>query len=287
MNYKILLFTYKMEDKSNAKRKSDIKKLMKEVREYEDVPISVDSSEIYEVKNKDNGLSYFGHAQSYQSMGANKPKSLFGGIRRSNRHMNCALGDEKSKSYNDCPIFYPAIREHGQKAWRTTVHLIVPTDEAKAWETKFIEAHQSYKSKYGYNVLAGTFKPESGINKQKIEDRIDKSNRKRAVGGKLHRSEEGKKLPANVTIIKNKNKEIIGFHARMKIRGKTYATAFRSAEYTLKQKLLLAKKQREEYQMFYDDEDYDYKKYTYSDLESLESDTDSSDNSGDDSDNNT
>lgn len=273
-----------MEDLSDEKRNRDIKKLMKEVREYEDVPISVDSSEIYEIKNKETGLSYFGHAQSYEKHGKNKPLSKFGAKGRFERHMNNAFCDKKSQNYSECPVFYPAIREHGRKAWRSVRHLVVPTEDAKKWETKFIEAHQSYKSEYGYNMLTGTFKPKTGINKKKIEDRIGKSNRRRAVGGKIKRSEDTKKLPPNINIRK-RHDEIVGFHVQMKIGTKLHSKAFLNTEYTIKQKLSLAKKQREEFQKLLDNPDHKLKIYSYRDLNITNADSSDSDDNSSDSNN--
>lgn len=198
-----------------------------------------DTGVIYNIVNLTNGKSYIGKAVSYHKNG-----TRHGSKKRFRTHWRSAHSKEDSKVYNDCPIFFEALRDSDIDDWFVFVEMVCSLEELKNMETQLIEYYQSCDPNFGYNYFVGNNKP---TNKQHLADyqkRKAASNAYRAIDGKMKRVEHNKKLPVYISYYPvRENGKLIreGYMARIKINGKTYKKVFYSMDESMKSKLKQAK----------------------------------------------
>lgn len=197
---------------------------------------TVDTGIIYKATNtKDGNKSYIGKSRSFVSNGVEKNRK-HGAFDRMRRHFSNAFSTNKTSS-TECPAFYDAIRKTEQKDWTVETIKICGLKHLKENETKYITKYKTHNPEFGYNFMVGDNKPICDVNKIKFETQKAASNRNRAVGGKLKKSDND--LPPNVYKRTSKigEKEIHGYFVQIKINDKYVSKAFMSKYETDEQKL--------------------------------------------------
>ena len=177
------------------------------------------TSVVYRATNKKTGKSYIGKARSYLKL-VNGKYSRFGGKGRFKRHWTNAHGKPDSKSYNDCPIFYEALRESDIGDWWITILYVGPHDDATDMESELILEHGTAMLNKGYNTFVGRTGPVDKKTSAKFKARKAASNTTRAAGGVLRRVKGRAALPLNVYRRKN------GFIVQVKVNGKAVAFSY-------------------------------------------------------------
>lgn len=199
---------------------------------------------IYEAFNEKTKKSYIGKARSYEKHGSEKEPTMYGGKGRFKRHWSNAH-NSKSRAYNDCPIFYEALRNSDILDWFIYVWKVCDSESAAEWEKKFIEEHKTSNPKKGYNINVGDDKPNDPLYLLKYQSAKAASNAARAANGALKKKAHNKDLPANINYRKKTNKDGSigeGYFVQIKIDGHLYNKAFLSSAMTMEDKLEAAKK---------------------------------------------
>ncbi|CAH6420927.1 Hypothetical protein MVR_LOCUS210 [uncultured virus] len=177
------------------------------------------TSVVYRATNKKTGKSYIGKARSYLKL-VNGKYSRFGGKGRFKRHWTNAHGKPTSKSYNDCPIFYEALRASDIGDWWITILDVGSHDDATGMENKLILEHGTAMLNKGYNTFVGRTGPVDKKTSAKFKARKAAANTTRAAGGVLRRVEGRAALPLNVY------RRPKGFIVQVKVNGVAVAFSY-------------------------------------------------------------
>jgi group I intron endonuclease len=180
---------------------------------------------IYLITNIVNNKKYVGKAYSFVKH-ARTPNYKHGATGRFKRHLSNA-----KKGSNEIPLLYNDIREFGFENFKTETLEVCIKEDLNLREEHYIRELQTYKDDVGYNFLIGDSKPEDSIHKKEYEMKKIESNKMRAIGGGLRRTEETSGLPPNIY------KRKTGLFAQIKINSILYNKAFFSSQDSDVQKL--------------------------------------------------
>jgi hypothetical protein len=205
---------------------------------------------IYAIVNRNDGKAYIGRCFSHEKHGKH-PMTVYGANGRFRRHLSNALGADVI-TRTECPIFYEEIRNHNgdKNIWYVTTLKVISKKHLKEYETKFIKRYNTSDPKFGYNYFVGDNKPDDSTYLSQYQEAKAASNASRVQDGSLKKLPQNIGLPANIhykeTIFSN-GIPLIGYFVQIKIDGKIYYRAFLSKDYSLEQKLEMAKDQLEKF----------------------------------------
>ena len=102
---------------------------------------------IYRIINIRNQKSYIGKTKSkYGIMNWSVEK-------RWRRHLNKALS-KNPLEYNECPLFYRAIRKYGKESFIIETLVICDMKDVDTFEIKMIKLYSSNDRNWGYNIYS-------------------------------------------------------------------------------------------------------------------------------------
>ena len=194
---------------------------------------------IYQIQNIADEKSYIGYASSYEKHGDKDP-SRYGGIGRFRRHWSNHLNPDKNR---ECPEFYNALKDTEPYEWFVYTLKVLENNKKKIkkWEAFYIEKYKTHEPNFGYNILVSdSLSKKSSIDNKYVTDfkkRKEVGNRNRAKGGKLRKSENTVDLPTNINYRYDKDRNIIGYFAQIKIDDILYNRAFLSQQVSMEDRL--------------------------------------------------
>ena len=193
---------------------------------------------IYRIFNVTTYKSYIGRAKSYSKDGYRH-----GSIGRFNEHWTAAHSKSTSKKYNDCPVFYSALRDSNRDDWLVFVLVVCSIEDLKDQETELIQEHKTSNPKYGYNIFVGNNKPDNEEYNTKYVNKKCNTNTERAIGGKMKRAKHnnGTETCINYHWVNDGNTKRKGYKVDTTINGNPYKKIFTSMEYSMAEKLEQAK----------------------------------------------
>ena len=194
---------------------------------------------IYRILNVITCKSYIGRAKSYSKDGYRH-----GSIGRFNEHWTAAHGKSTSKKYNDCPVFYSALRDSNRDDWLVFVLVVCSIEDLKDQETELIQEHKTSNPKYGYNIFVGNNKPDNEEYNTKYVNKKCNTNTERAIGGKMKWLECNKNNPPCIKCHEVNNNGTIskGYLVDKTLNGRQHRMIFTSSNKTMEEKLDQAKK---------------------------------------------
>jgi group I intron endonuclease len=178
---------------------------------------TINTGVIYVVTNIVNNKKYVGKAYSFVKH-SRIPQYKHGAKGRFKRH----LSNAKNGSI-EIPLLYNDMREFGFDNFKVETLEVCLKENLNDREEFHIRNLQTHKDNVGYNYFIGDSKPEDSIHKKEYETKKIESNKMRAIGGGLRRTEDTSSLPPN--IYKRKN----GLFAQIKIDSVLYNKAFFSS----------------------------------------------------------
>jgi len=178
---------------------------------------SIDTGVIYLIINTVNNKKYIGKAYSFVKHVRN-PNYKHGTNGRFKRHLSNALNGN-----NEIPLLYNDIRQYGSNNFKAETLEVCLKKDLNCREEYYIKTLETFKDNIGYNYLIGNNKPQDNKHKEEYEKNKIESNKARAIGGKLRKSQDTLNLPPN--IYKRKN----GLFAQIKIDSILYNKAFLSS----------------------------------------------------------
>lgn len=178
---------------------------------------SINTGVIYLIINTVNNKKYIGKAYSFVKHVRN-PNYKHGTNGRFKRHLSNALNGN-----NEIPLLYNDIRQYGSNNFKAETLEVCLKKDLNCREEYYIKTLETFKDNIGYNYLIGNNKPLDNKHKEEYEKNKIESNKARAIGGKLRRSQDTLNLPPN--IYKRKN----GLFAQIKIDSILYNKAFLSS----------------------------------------------------------
>lgn len=199
---------------------------------------SPETSVIYRIENLRKNKSYVGRAVSYKS------GYKHGAMGRFIDHWTRSHGDEDSKGYNDCPVFYKALRKSSCEDWFVYTIKVCPKVEAKKWETYYTEKYDTGNPTLGYNFFVGNGVPSSSKHLKKYRQSKAVTNAARAQNGSMKRIEPNKKLPTNIYYHEVKDGDKIvgkGYRVEITINDTKYKKVFMALDEKMNDKLENAK----------------------------------------------
>lgn len=200
---------------------------------------TTETTVIYLVHNVHTNMSYIGRTRSYGKAG-NRRGAKF----RFKAHWWSANNNyDNPKKFNDCPLFFPALRESNIEDWFVCTIKVCHKDDEREWETKLTLKYNTTDPSIGYNSRVGNnisnHKPTAAAQSKKIAN----SNSKRAIGGKMKRAKNntGSEDCINYHWVIKDGKKWEGYKVDATINGNQYRKIFTSMEYSMEEKLEEAK----------------------------------------------
>ena len=198
---------------------------------------------IYMIWNVEENKAYIGRADSFVKIGIDDFKR-HGAKKRFRIHWTNKKNIYNKKSRAVCRLFYEALCNSDILDWFVFTLKICPLEELREWETKLIKKYKTSDPNFGYNLFVGNNKPDNPEHLKEYLLKKAASNTKRAVGGKMKRTETNKNLPTYISYypVKKGDKLICeGYMARITINGKPYKKVFITMEDSMDEKLEKAK----------------------------------------------
>jgi len=164
------------------------------------IPAKPGTHVIYEAWNQVENKSYIGKTSSYEGHGTgpeSKPPSRYGSKGRFRRHWSNSHNKD-SPAYNECPIFYEALRNSKPVDWLVFTHKVCGAGHLKENEEKMIKKCKTSDPALGYNYFVGDKKPDHPIHLKKFQNAKAISNASRSQDGSLKRKAHSKHIPANI-----------------------------------------------------------------------------------------
>lgn len=151
---------------------------------------------------------------------------------------NKSSSNEKNR--NDCRVFYEALRNSNINDWFVFTLDVCLLDELKDRETDLIKKYNTSNPKFGYNYFVGNNKPNNPEHLKTYQSQKASTNTKRAINGKMKRTDKNKKLPTYISYYPvKKGDELLceGYMARITLNGEIYKKVFISMEDSMEEKL--------------------------------------------------
>ncbi len=206
---------------------------------------TMDTGVVYGAFNLKTGKEYIGKCFSYEKHGNHK-QTPYGAKGRFRRHWS---NKSSELAYNECPIFYEALRNSELDDWFIFTLKVSSKNHLKECETRLIKKYMTSNPEYGYNYFVGDNKPDNPEHLAKYQSAKAKANADRAVGGVLRKREHSANLPPNINYRRKEKNGIIteGYFVQIKINGHLYNRAFLARNDTMEEKLKQAEKQLAEF----------------------------------------
>lgn len=195
-----------------------------------------DTGVIYQAYNNATDKSYIGRVFSFEKHGDDNPITPYGAKGRFRRHWS---NKDSETAYNECPIFYDALRQSNLDDWFIYTLKVCSKKHLKDYETRLIKSYKTSDPKFGYNYFVGDNKPDNDVHLKKYQTAKAKSNADRAIGGGLRQKEHSKTLPPNINYRRSDKNGIVteGYFVQIRLGGTLYNRAFLSKFDTMEHKL--------------------------------------------------
>jgi hypothetical protein len=176
---------------------------------------------IYQVYNKQNQKKYIGKTKSYYGT------TKIGVKGRLSRHFAKAFS-KNPVEYNECPLFYNAIRKYGKDAFEVSTLLICDLEQIDMYEILMIKTYDSTNRNFGYNIALG-----GGGRSVKNIDEKGRHN--------LSRVKDQENFLLNIRPVIRNDKQV-GYVVKRTENGIKYCKKFSNTKNTLEENLNLSKK---------------------------------------------
>lgn len=201
-----------------------------------------DTGVIYKITNLKNGMIYVGQAESYVNNGINGI-CYYGVAGRWRWHIG-NINSQNPKRQRDCPYLYEAIVQDGEENFEHEVIEVCLKTELDAREEYHIRLLESHLTGKGYNYWIGNKKPEDPERLTRFLSQKENCNRGRAKDGQMKRNPFSIGLPGGISPVIRNGKHV-GYNASIKIKGEHHFKSFGSSQYTMEEKLEIAKQHLE------------------------------------------